>query len=178
MKPPTEAELLILTLLAEEPRSGQDLDRVVRERRLRDWTPLGRAGLYYLLGALRRRRWIAARREASAKGPPRRVCRVTPAGRAALAAGVRRALETAAEAPFAVDLAVMNASRVALAPLLREYARLVAGRLRETRARLRFLGPAFPLIPRLIFERHAAALAAELRWARRASASLARRIAR
>ncbi len=48
----TDGELTVLGLLAEEPRHGYDLDRVITQRGIRVWTSLGFSSIYYLLDRL------------------------------------------------------------------------------------------------------------------------------
>lgn len=45
-------ELVLLGLLAEKPSHGYDLEQLIRERGIRDWTNLGFSSLYYLLDKL------------------------------------------------------------------------------------------------------------------------------
>ena len=48
----TDAELVLLGLLAEQPRHGYQLEAVVAERGVREWTALGFSSIYYLLNKL------------------------------------------------------------------------------------------------------------------------------
>ncbi|MFE3291859.1 GyrI-like domain-containing protein [Rhodococcus sp. NPDC059234] len=52
--PLTDAELTLLGLLSEQPRHGYDLDRVIEDRGMREWTSLGFSSIYYLLDKLAR----------------------------------------------------------------------------------------------------------------------------
>jgi DNA-binding PadR family transcriptional regulator len=79
----TDAELLVLGLVAEMPRHGYQLDRVIEERGMREWTPIGFSSIYFVLGKLERRGLVMAD---EATGPKaRKVFRVTEVGRKALA---------------------------------------------------------------------------------------------
>lgn len=51
----TDGELTILGLLAEMPRHGYELDRVIVDRGVRNWTSLGFSSIYYLLDKLEAR---------------------------------------------------------------------------------------------------------------------------
>jgi DNA-binding PadR family transcriptional regulator len=76
--PLTPAELTILGLIIEQPRHGYELERVIEQRGIRDWTELGFSSIYYVLGRLERRELVTAE---PAPGPKsRRVFRATPAG--------------------------------------------------------------------------------------------------
>jgi DNA-binding PadR family transcriptional regulator len=82
----TPAELTLLGLLVERPRHGYQLEEVIAERGIREWTEIGFSSIYYLIGKLRDRGLVAevdgaARRQAKA----RKVFTATPAGRAACA---------------------------------------------------------------------------------------------
>ncbi len=84
----TDAELLLLGLVAEMPRHGYELDRVIEQRSMRQWTQIGFSSIYYVLGKLERLRLVAAKKPAGPRAgtKARKVYAMTPAGRRALAA--------------------------------------------------------------------------------------------
>ena len=171
----TTNELLVLTLLAEGPRSGYDLDRVAGERRLRHWTPLGSSSLYYLLEGLKRRGWAGDRRAPGIAGPARRVFSVTRAGRAALRRAVREALAAAGAPSAEADIALMSFYRLgvrAVRSLLAKRRLDARRRLAETAAVERAMARP-SLAAHLIFSRHVALLKAELAWIAHARRCLA-----
>jgi DNA-binding PadR family transcriptional regulator len=43
-----------LTLVAERPRHGYEIERVIEERGMREWTEIGFSSIYYLLKKLER----------------------------------------------------------------------------------------------------------------------------
>ncbi|MFL7891509.1 MAG: PadR family transcriptional regulator, partial [Anaerolineales bacterium] len=45
----TNAELAILSLIAEQPRHGYDIEQAIVARGMRDWTEIGFSSIYYLL---------------------------------------------------------------------------------------------------------------------------------
>jgi DNA-binding PadR family transcriptional regulator len=129
MKQLTDAELLLLGLVAEMPRHGYELDQVIRQRGMREWTQIGFSSIYFVLGKLQkmglvtakkplaRRRGLARRRLAAvsrsgtrrAKGTKaRKVYSVTPAGRRALAAQTIAALRDVRPAYSSVLLGMIN----------------------------------------------------------------------
>ncbi len=171
---PTTNELLLLTLLAEGPRSGYDLDRVAEQRRLRRWTPLGTSSLYYLLERLRRRGWASARRAPGLAGPARRIFSLTRPGRAALRQAVRAALAAVAAPSADADIALMSFYRLGA----RAVRSLLVTRERDARQRLADTKRAEGAMERpslaaqLIFSRHVALLKAELSWIKHARRSL------
>jgi DNA-binding PadR family transcriptional regulator len=88
----TEAELLVLGLVAEMPRHGYELEQVIEQRGMREWTLIGFSSIYYVLGQLERLALVAAEQPAGPKA--KKVFRVTDAGRATLAEQSLAALRT------------------------------------------------------------------------------------
>jgi DNA-binding PadR family transcriptional regulator len=75
----TPAELTLLGLLVEKPRHGYELEEVIAERGMREWTEIGFSSIYYLLTKLRDRGLIATTTE-PAHGKARKVFTPTPDG--------------------------------------------------------------------------------------------------
>ena len=129
----SDADIVVLSLLAEQPRHGYDLDRVIEQRGYRQWTSLAFSSVYYLLKRLSERGLLEP--DQSSQGR-RTVFRVTEAGRRELrqAAGER---VLAPAPPSAGVLPALNAySRLddpALAALLAQRAEALLGRLDELR---------------------------------------------
>jgi DNA-binding PadR family transcriptional regulator len=88
----TNAELAVLTLVAERPRHGYEIERVIGERGMREWTEIGFSSIYYLLKKLEREGLIEGQLAETGRGPARKVYHLTPAGREAARAGVLEAL--------------------------------------------------------------------------------------
>ena len=106
---------LLLGLLSEEPRTGYELERAVRE----ELDPFWRAGfsqIYPALARMRRAGWVFLRVLGPRRGPPRLLYRATAAGRREL----RRWLEEGAGAPRRNDAVL---ARLALADALEPAAR-------------------------------------------------------
>ena len=130
----SDADIVLLSLLAEQPRHGYDLDRVIEQRGYRQWTSLAFSSVYYLLKRLSKRGLLEPDEGSQGR---RTVFRVTEAGRRELrqAAGER---VLAPAPPNAGVLPALNAySRLddpALAALLARRAEALLGRLDELRA--------------------------------------------
>jgi DNA-binding PadR family transcriptional regulator len=88
----TDAELLVLGLVAEMPRHGYELEQVIDERGMREWTHIGFSSIYFVLGKLDKLGLATA--EAQAGPKTKKVYRVTRRGRATLAAQSLAALQT------------------------------------------------------------------------------------
>ena len=130
----SDADIVVLSLLAEQPRHGYDLDRVIEQRGYRQWTSLAFSSIYYLLKRLSERGLLEPDEGTQGR---RTVFRVTEAGRRELrqAAGER---VLAPAPPSAGVLPALNAySRLddpALAALLARRAEALLSRLDELRA--------------------------------------------
>jgi DNA-binding PadR family transcriptional regulator len=92
MKGLTDAELLVLGLVAEMPRHGYELEQVIEQRGMREWTQIGFSSIYFVLGKLEKLELVAAQKPAGAKA--RKVFRVTNAGRTTLVDQSLAALRT------------------------------------------------------------------------------------
>ena len=130
----SDADIVVLSLLAEQPRHGYNLDRTIEQRGYRQWTSLAFSSVYYLLKRLSERGLLEPDEGSQGR---RTVFRVTEAGRRELrqAAGER---VLAPAPPSAGVLPALNAySRLddpALAALLARRAEALLGRLDELRA--------------------------------------------
>lgn len=102
----TEAELVVLSMVVERPRHAYEIEQVIAERGMRDWTDIGFSSIYYLLRKMEKAGLVEGRRDAAgSRGPTRTVYSPTPAGfaewtRASLAALSSAQLRT----PFLLGL--------------------------------------------------------------------------
>jgi DNA-binding PadR family transcriptional regulator len=103
----TNAELAILSLVAEQPRHGYQIEQVIEERGMRDWTEIGFSSIYYLLKKLEKEGLVEGHLEEAERGPARKVYTATQAGREALSAGLIEALSAPRPCypPFQLGLA-------------------------------------------------------------------------
>ena len=130
---PSDADIVLLSLLAEQPRHGYDLDRVIEQRGYRQWTSLAFSSVYYLLKRLSERGLLEP--EEGSQGR-RTVFRVTAAGHRELrrAAGER---VLALAPPCSGVLPALNAyprlDDPELAALLAQRAEALVKRLDELR---------------------------------------------
>ena len=87
-KSATNAELAVLSLLAEKPMHGYQIEQTIESRGMREWTEIGFSSIYYILEKLRSRGCVESRLEAAeGKGPSRQIFSLTPAGRAVFQTG-------------------------------------------------------------------------------------------
>ena len=100
--------LLLLSLLAEGPRHGYELDREIERRAVRQWAAVGTSSIYATLDRLAGQGLLRAEAEpAPEQGPPyRTVYAITEAGRVRLAELAREALASTEHQRFDYDLGV------------------------------------------------------------------------
>jgi DNA-binding PadR family transcriptional regulator len=103
----TNAELAVLSLVVEAPRHGYEIDRLIVQRGMREWTDVGFSSIYYLLGKMEKAGLVESRADEtpSGPGPARKVFAPTPAGFAAWEAASIAALSVPElRHPFALGL--------------------------------------------------------------------------
>ena len=77
----TDAELAVMSLLAEEPMHGYQIEQMVEERGMRDWTNIGFSSIYYILEKLGKIGWLDnVLKQGQGKGPARQIFYLTPSG--------------------------------------------------------------------------------------------------
>ena len=103
----TNAELAVLSLVVETPRHAYEIEQVVAERGMRDWTDVGFSSIYYVLGKMERAGLVEGHSDDTAsKGPARRVYSPTPKGFSVWTEASLAALSTTqAKMPFLLGLA-------------------------------------------------------------------------
>jgi DNA-binding PadR family transcriptional regulator len=103
----TNAELAVLSLIAEKPRHGYDIEQVIEVRGMRKWTEIGFSSIYYLLKKMEQGGLIESQlHQQEGRGPARKVYTITSRGRRAQLEGTLAALSTpqSGSAPFLLGL--------------------------------------------------------------------------
>ncbi len=165
--PMTHAELAVLSLVAEAPRYGYEIELVIQAREMRNWADLGFSSIYYHLGRLERRGLVQSTRRASPEGPARKVYRCTGAGAESLRSAVYLSLPNPEPADSPIQLALSNLPVLPPTEMrraLHHYRDLLGERLKHLR-RNRDGQPDLPLHVHAMFARSRAMLRAEIRWA-------------
>jgi DNA-binding PadR family transcriptional regulator len=163
----TTAELAILGLLVERPRHGYEIDQVITERGMREWTDLGFSSIYYVLGRLEKAGLVTANAApAAGRGPSRRVHTVTPAGLDAWRMATLAALSTpvAVGRPFLLGIAgLAGISSDEATDALSAYAAALEVRRGELAARRTAQAP-LPWFVDALFDHGVAMITAEHAW--------------
>lgn len=161
----TDAELVLLGLVAEHPRHGYELEAVITERGVREWTALGFSSIYYVLNKLESAGLVSSERSGDrAKG--RRTYALTSAGVAACVEGTRAALERVPPMHNPVLIGMANSAMLPpgqVAESLRRRRKRVAGRIESVRAACAAQEPVEAFVGAM-FDHGIAMLQAELEW--------------
>ncbi|MFD3513874.1 GyrI-like domain-containing protein [Streptomyces sp. NPDC058657] len=176
MKPDlSAAELTLLGLLVEQPRHGYELETVISERGMREWTEIGFSSIYYLLTKLREKGLITQTGPpGSGGGKGRKVYAATTEGHQACSAAAEAAI--AELHPLFPRLLVGLANQPAidqehLLDALDQRARALAERIEHTRQAASREQEA-PGFVDAIFDYTLSQLSAEQVWLTRYRASL------
>ncbi len=135
----TNAELAILSLIAERPRHGYEIEHIIEYRGMREWTEIGFSSIYYLLNKLEKDGLVQSKmQKVEGKGPARKVYHITGQGRGAQVEAVISALSVPQKGstPFLLGLANLPiVPREQLLQALSSYAARLDERLRHMNAR-------------------------------------------
>jgi DNA-binding PadR family transcriptional regulator len=105
----TIPDLVVLSLLAEKPMHGYEVNSTLEERKIREWAPVSRPQIYYSLEKLVKLSLIRiAKDDSPAAGPERRVFETTAKGRDKLAEALETSqwVEDRVYQPFLIWLAL------------------------------------------------------------------------
>lgn len=103
----TNAELTILSLIAECPRHGYEIEQTIEARGMRDWTEIGFSSIYYLLNKLEDAGLIESEIQIThGRGSARKIYSLTDKGKQRHQEGIVQALgeSRGTSAPFLLGL--------------------------------------------------------------------------
>jgi DNA-binding PadR family transcriptional regulator len=161
----TPAELTVLGLIIERARHGYDLEQVIEQRGIRQWSDVGFSSIYYLLAKLERRGLVHVP-EAPAASKSRRVFHATTEGREVAARTVLTLIEEPRPVPYPLLVGIANLTLLSD----REYAQALRTRLARVEARIESVQAArqtqapLPLPAREVFSYSLSLLEAERQW--------------
>ena len=105
----TNAEPAILSLIAEKDSHGYEIESLIDERGMREWTEIGFSSIYYLLKKLEKKKLIKGNTVRQAgPGRSRVVYRISAAGRKALRVRTLEALSIPQRAASPIQLGLAN----------------------------------------------------------------------
>jgi len=110
----TISDLVILSLLAERPMHGYEVNATLEDRKIRDWAPVSRPQIYYSLDKLTKLKLIRVTdADSPSAGPERRVMETTALGCEQLADALEAThwVRQRVHQPFLIWLALSWAAR-------------------------------------------------------------------
>ncbi len=102
-------ELVILSIVAESPRYGHEVQQVIDQRGLRRWVPIGHASVYHILSKLENDTLVSSEFPFEDLRSARKRYTATPAGYAILKTGIVDALTHGRGGLGQFDLALLTA---------------------------------------------------------------------
>ena len=163
----TNAEFAILSLVAEKPRHGYEIEQVIEARGMRDWTEVGFSSIYYLLNKLEKAGMIESQlQQPEGKGPARKVYTITHQGWQAQIEGTITALSTPrfGAVPFLLGLSNFPiVPREQVVSALKDYISQVQARLDEMLVRAEAQHPLPPFV-QAMFDYSQVLAEAEITW--------------
>jgi DNA-binding PadR family transcriptional regulator len=166
----TDAELTILSIIAEGPIYGFDLQTIINQRGLRAWTNIGVSSMYYVLQKLERQGLIESISGNEERGTSRREYRITPAGFGVLQTAVADLISTPREYADGFELGLANLyvlSPSQIRTAFTSYRQELSSRLAQARERWQQLKDSqAPFNVDAMFGHRVAMLETELDWIR------------
>ena len=162
----TNAELAILSLVAEKPRHGYQIEQVIKERGMREWTEVGFSSIYYLLKKLEDQDLIESKLEETDRGPARKVYRITRSGEVRLREYLLQVLSCPQKCYPAFQLGLANLPTLSEEDslnALREYRIELSTRLKSLRAGWESQKP-LPMNIDAMFDYSISLIQAEMDW--------------
>ncbi len=104
----TDAELTILSLIAEGPRYGHEVQRAIDERGLREWVTVGFSSVYYILNRLEAQNLLQGELQSSGRTPSRKVYSITESGRGVLQTAISELLRQPRSLGAGFELGLAN----------------------------------------------------------------------
>jgi DNA-binding PadR family transcriptional regulator len=164
----TTADLAILSLIAEQPHHGYELEQVIEERGMRDWTEVAFSSIYFILkGLVKKGLASSALQPAAGRGPAKKVFSATPLGHTALHGSIFQAIRLAEHdnQRFLLGLSCLPLlSQTEAEKAFAERNVFLEGKIQELSAHPAFTQPGFSAHVRAMFDYSLVLIQAELDW--------------
>ena len=165
----TNAELAILSLIAENPRHGYEIEQVIEERGMRDWTDIGFSSIYYTLSKLEKKGLVmASSQQQVGKGPARKVNTITENGRSTWYEATLTALSAPQNRHTSFQLGLANLPGLdgeTAVSALQQYQQVLTQQLTAVQNKRQAQGgDALPFYVQAMFDLSLHLLRAELEW--------------
>jgi DNA-binding PadR family transcriptional regulator len=164
----SNAELAILSLIDEKPRHGYELEQIIEERGMREWTEVAFSSIYFILNGLVKKGLAdSVLQPAAGRGPAKKVFTATPLGHKALHDGILMAISIAEHdnQRFLLGLSCLPLlSQTEVEKAFHERKESLEAKIAEFLKHPAFTIPGFPLHVRAMFEYSMVMIQTELEW--------------
>jgi DNA-binding PadR family transcriptional regulator len=164
----TNAEIAILSLIVERSRHGYEIEQVIEEREMRNWTELGFSSIYYVLNKLEKNGLVEGQIQKSVgKGPARKVYHITPSGLEAYHKATIEALSNPIPPYSAFLLGLSNLQGIPVEDAIHslyQYRQKMMERAEHLRERWGAQEPHIPFHVNALFDLSMTLIDAELSW--------------
>jgi len=164
----TNAELAILSLVVEQAVHGYQIDQIIKERGMREWTDIGFSSIYYLLNKLEKKGWITSQMQnAVHQGPARHVFTITSDGLRICHQETLAALSEPRTSPNHFQLGLANIpllDRSEILNSLRHYEDTLIQKKKELELKHHRYGNVIPTHVKALFDHSLHLIQAELSW--------------
>ena len=163
----TNAELAVLSLVAQQPRHGYQIEQVIEERGMRRWTEIGFSSIYFLLKKLEHGGFIEGRLQKTERGPARKVYHATKTGQEAFHAAIIEVLSVPQPSPRPLMLGLANLPSLSIEETLTalsQYRKHLKEKMGILRAVLESNLHSHPYFVDAMFELGLIVMQAELEW--------------
>lgn len=104
----SDIEAAVLGLLCEGPQYGYNIEKIVEERGMRNWTDIGFSSIYYVLKKLEKNQLIESEIKEVKGKPSRKIYHITLCGKSAMEEKVKTVLSYAEKQISPFDLGIAN----------------------------------------------------------------------
>jgi len=164
----TNSELIILGLVAEEPKYGYQIEQNIIQRGMREWTEIGFSSIYYILNKLEDRGLLVSEKRTEGERPARKIYRLTDPGRQEYQKAVRARLTSPRPRTDDFDIGLANLlalDRSELLQALTSYQATLKAKLTQVQAKYDLDGgDHLNLAAYELFSHSIAQLRAEVDW--------------
>jgi DNA-binding PadR family transcriptional regulator len=106
----TDAELTILSLVAEGAQYGHQIQQIIDERGLREWITVGFSSVYYILNKLEEKKLVSSNLQMEGGRLAHKAYTLTPAGRGVLQTAIADLLRQPRSLGTGFELGLVNLS--------------------------------------------------------------------
>jgi DNA-binding PadR family transcriptional regulator len=102
----SESEAVILGLLYDSPKYGYEIEQIIEEQSMRDWTEIAFSSIYYVLKKLEEKKMVTSEIKSSEKNRTRKIFTISKEGKKTLEEIIREKIRTVAIVKYPIDIGI------------------------------------------------------------------------